>query len=301
MFNKLIALYNKAIVSSSPSNEKAASSYYWFQHPEMDDWVGIPTSDLSDSELLLLKALLKYKEIIDRPIHHSLEAERWYQFLFMNGDTPNTNSQAIRMIQFSYSGKETIHSEFEAAIKGFFSHKIWMVWIDSFNGVIIEEGQNHEKMDFISIVHTLESEFFIKPYFYVGKTVSITEEIPKVGNEERKLFKQGKTLLPKERVFDFGKLFPLLVAIQLQDELRDHLIREIFPIFTDEPEMLQTIKTYLENNLNVSVTAKKLYIHRNTLQYRLDKFAEKSGMNLKSFQGALTIYIACLLYEYPHN
>lgn len=297
MINKLTTLYKNAIVSSNTPNEKSSYGYYWFEHKELEEWIGIPTNDISDPELILLKTLFEYKETTPRPISHSLKSEKWYQFLFLNGEVPSTNSQSIRMIQFSYSGKEIIHSEFELGLKGCFSESISVVWIDCFSGIIIEEMLHNDKVDFFSIVQTLESEFFIKPYFYVGKPILISNSTPSVFNKEINLFKQGKSILPMERVFEFEKLFPLYVAAQLQTELQDHLIREVFPIFLDDPDMLKTIKTYLETNLNVSLTAKKLYIHRNTLQYRLDKFVEKTGMNLKSFQGALTIYLACLLYE----
>ena len=57
--------------------------------------------------------------------------------------------------------------------------------------------------------------------------------------------------------------------------------------------MYATIKVFLENNLNASLTAKKLYIHRNTLQYRIDKFIDKTGIQLKDFYGAFTVFLAC--------
>jgi DNA-binding PucR family transcriptional regulator len=61
--------------------------------------------------------------------------------------------------------------------------------------------------------------------------------------------------------------------------------------------MYSSIKVFLENNLNASLTAKKLYIHRNTLQYRIDKFIDKTGIQLKDFYGAYTVFLACLLFE----
>jgi hypothetical protein len=297
MLTKLTELYKDTIISSTSPHHDTTSNYYWFQDPGNHEWVGISKSSISQSELLLLKALFDYKEIETGKINHSIEAEKWYKFLFMNGNPPKSNSEFVSIIQFSYTGKEIIPFEFETALAGFFSKKIMIVWIDSFNGLIIEGNQPPIKTDFVSIVQTLESEFFIKPYFYVGNPLSILNQLPSIFKAERKLFEQGRKQIPKERVFGFEKVFPTLVTSSLQEELQSHLMREIFPIFSEDPEMLQTLKSFLENNLNVTVTSKKLYIHRNTLQYRLDKFIEKTGINLKNFQGAWTVYLACLLFE----
>ena len=65
-----------------------------------------------------------------------------------------------------------------------------------------------------------------------------------------------------------------------------------------EHDMLKTIKTFFECNLNVSLAAKKLHMHRNSLQYRIDKFIEKTSIDIKQFKGALTVYLAILLHEH---
>jgi len=62
-------------------------------------------------------------------------------------------------------------------------------------------------------------------------------------------------------------------------------------------EMLQTIQVFLQCNLNASLTAKKLYIHRNSLQYRLDKFIENTGIDIRSFTNAAFVSLAMLLLK----
>ncbi|MBY6268509.1 helix-turn-helix domain-containing protein, partial [Parageobacillus thermoglucosidasius] len=61
------------------------------------------------------------------------------------------------------------------------------------------------------------------------------------------------------------------------------------------------IKTFFQCDLNVSLAAKKLYMHRNSLQYRIDKFIEKTGMDIKHFQGAVAVYLAMLIQEYTNH
>ena len=78
-------------------------------------------------------------------------------------------------------------------------------------------------------------------------------------------------------------------------------IKEIFegrsPEEFDE-ETLATIRQFFENNLNVSETSRKLFIHRNTLVYRLDKLQKMTGLDLRVFDDAITFKIALMVVEY---
>ena len=78
-------------------------------------------------------------------------------------------------------------------------------------------------------------------------------------------------------------------------------IEEIFgenvPTQLDE-ETLNTIDTFLENSLNVSETARQLYVHRNTLLYRLEKLQKATGLDIRVFDDALTLKIALMVVNY---
>ncbi|AGK52533.1 PucR family transcriptional regulator [Bacillus sp. 1NLA3E] len=297
MLNKLATLYINTVVSSNPLNDGKSLCYHWFRNLEKGNWFGIPKNEIGDSELAVLQTLFDYIPILPSPFFGSLEAKKWQQFLFLKGDSPITYGQIIRISQFSYSGEKILLSELEAALKGFFHNNTIIVWQDPFNGLIIEINPHLFENDFESIVQTLESEFFINPYFYVGRHRPLSNETPVIFSDESKMFEKGRSLLPMERVLGFEKLFPLFITLQLSDELQKILQRDLLPVFSEDHEMLVTIKAFIEHNLNVTLTAKKLFIHRNSLQYRLDKFTEKTGINLKSFQGAVTVYQACLLFE----
>ena len=78
-------------------------------------------------------------------------------------------------------------------------------------------------------------------------------------------------------------------------------IREIFTeVSPDEfdEETLATINKFFENNLNVSETSRQLYIHRNTLVYRLDKLERSTGLDLRVFDDAITFKIALMVVKY---
>ena len=67
-------------------------------------------------------------------------------------------------------------------------------------------------------------------------------------------------------------------------------------IFSD-PEMTNTAEEFLENSLNVSETSRKLYLHRNTLMYRLDKIERSTGLNIRRFSDAVTFRLITYLYR----
>lgn len=64
--------------------------------------------------------------------------------------------------------------------------------------------------------------------------------------------------------------------------------------FQRDNEFITMMEVFFKSNLNVSVAAKKLYMHRNSLQYRIDKFYEKTGIDVRIFHQALTVYLAIL-------
>jgi hypothetical protein len=297
MINKLKSQYINATTTTNPYHLDFFLDYHWFRESHSDHWLGIPKHDVTLPELTLLKTLFEYYSALPRSISRPQPAERWYRYLFQSGPNPSNEDKPIRISHFSYVGEETNPIEIQAALAGFFSTNYILVWLNTYSGLIIEDRPQLFDVDFISISSTLEAEFFIKPYFFVGKKRPISEDFLRHFQAEMTLFETGKKLLPTDRVLTFEKIFPHLITKQLSKELQNHIQRELFLTFSEEPDLLITVKTYLEANFNLTITAKNLYIHRNTLQYRLDKFVEKTGINLKSFSGALTVYLACILHN----
>lgn len=296
MLNKLTNLYTNAIVRSHCPDTKSQQTKYWFQDTETKTWIGIPKNEISLPELTLLETLFDQKK--QASINQNVTAEIWHNFLFKDGYLPECSSQTIRMNQFYYSGEEVSAIEFETALMGFFSPKTIIVWVSVNKGLLIEPNVDYlSEEDFHFLITTLESEFLIKPYFYIGIHRPLEEEIRQFFKSEQDLFNQGRRLLSKERVFQLEKVFPYLLAEQIPIHLRDYVDRDLITVLANDPDILITIRVYLENNMNVTSTAKALYIHRNTLQYRLDKFTEKTGVNIKTFSGAITVYLACLILE----
>lgn len=297
MLKKLQSLYPSSIFYDTKPNE-FVFDYHWFQESGSSGWLGIPKNDIHLNELEILKTLFSYEQLSAFQ-NQSKEIIQWQSFLYQEGALPEGYSNPVRIIQFECSDKKCDHNELQASLAGFFSENAVFLWLNNSKGIIIEEKSavTFTEEDILSISNTFESDLFVKVYFYLGKFRNVTRDLQEMFHYEQSLFKLGLRLYLQERVFTFEKLFPLAVLNDLSPDMKAGLTKEVQNIFKEDQEMLITMKIFLENNLNVSLTAKKLYIHRNTLQYRIDKFIEKTGINLKSFSGAVTVYLACLNEE----
>jgi DNA-binding PucR family transcriptional regulator len=121
--------------------------------------------------------------------------------------------------------------------------------------------------------------------------------LPEIYQEEKDLFIFAQNIHGAGIVFSFERVFPSFIAHSIPSEVKQKLIKAFVEVFKEDSEMFSTIKSFLENNLNASLTAKKLYVHRNTLQYRVDKFTDKTGIQLKDFYSAFTVFLACLVFQ----
>ena len=95
------------------------------------------------------------------------------------------------------------------------------------------------------------------------------------------------------------------VLIKMLEDLPEAKLGEYLSILLDgeakellkDDDMVNTAEVFLENNLNVSETSRNLYMHRNTLMYRLDKIERVMGLNLRNFSDAVTFRVITILYK----
>ena len=134
-----------------------------------------------------------------------------------------------------------------------------------------------------------------------GTIVSDIKEVSKSYKEAKLALDVGKIFFPEKDVIAYSTLGIGRLIYQLPIPLCRMFIREIFegksPDDFDE-ETLTTINKFFENNLNVSETSRQLYIHRNTLVYRLDKIQKSTGLDLRVFEDAITFKIALMVVRY---
>ena len=134
-----------------------------------------------------------------------------------------------------------------------------------------------------------------------GTVVNDIKEVSKSYKEAKLALDVGKIFFSEQSVIAYSALGIGRLIYQLPIPLCKMFIREIFegksPDDFDE-ETLTTINKFFENNLNVSETSRQLYIHRNTLVYRLDKLQKSTGLDLRVFEDAITFKIALMVVKY---
>ncbi|MBS4192447.1 helix-turn-helix domain-containing protein [Bacillus sp. FJAT-49705] len=295
MLDKLHSYYKNSLLLSEKPNSSFYSHYHWFKEENSTSWLGIPLESIHNQELELLKTLFQYE--YNTKSTNTIE-KKWHDFLFSSGMIPEADFESYyRFIQFQLYGSEWEQNDIEEAMYGFFHDNSIVIWKDRASGVIIEQNPDQSiNVELLrSLSQTLESDFFLKAFFYCGKVQALSIESPILFKEEKHFFENAIQLMPSDRVYTFEKCFPYLLSAQLPKNMQEWMSSQLLQIIADEPELLTAVKRFLENNSNATLTAKQLYVHRNTLQYRLDKFMQKTGINLKDFNSSITVYLACLL------
>ena len=134
-----------------------------------------------------------------------------------------------------------------------------------------------------------------------GSIVKEIKEVSRSYKEARMALDVGKIFFEDKDIIAYATLGIGRLIYQLPIPLCKMFIKEIFggrsPDDFDE-ETLMTINKFFENNLNVSETSRQLYIHRNTLVYRLDKLQKSTGLDLRIFEDAITFKIALMVVQY---
>ncbi|OCA84365.1 hypothetical protein A8F94_16815 [Bacillus sp. FJAT-27225] len=299
MFANLLELYPGSTITDFPPGN-VGGSVHIFNNPLTGEWISIPADVISGRELDLLGRLYGKTEPITEK---SPLLQLWRNFLLSGGELPSTHeNEFVRLLQIQFYGQGNEREELETAVKGFFPNDVLILWENQREAIIIQVGDTLlEERDIASMAAAFESDFYIKTLLYIGKKLRINADLPGHFGKERTLFSFAKKSMPREEYYTFEKIFPAYIASQLPEQLAEALLNEFQEAFSNDEEMFITVKGFLENGSNASLTAKKLFIHRNTLQYRIDKFTDRTGVGLKDFHSAFTVYLACLLYDKNRN
>ena len=162
-----------------------------------------------------------------------------------------------------------------------------------------------EKEDLLKIARqieqTLHTELFIKTMIGIGTVASHLRELADSYKEAQVAIEVGKVFDTEKYIINYENLGIGRLIYQLPTTLCEMFLQEVFkknPIDALDKETLFTIHKFFENNLNVSETARKLFVHRNTLVYRLEKIKKLTGLDLREFDDAITFKVALMVKKY---
>ncbi|MBR6771905.1 MAG: helix-turn-helix domain-containing protein [Clostridia bacterium] len=151
------------------------------------------------------------------------------------------------------------------------------------------------------IEDTINSELYLKCVIGIGTVVSQLKDLSRslkeaqVAIEVGRVFEAGKTIINYENL-GIGRLI-----YQLPTTMCEMFLSEVFKkgsVDSLGQETMMTIQKFFENNLNVSETSRKLFVHRNTLVYRLEKIKKITGLDLREFDHAIVFKVALMVKKY---
>ncbi len=178
--------------------------------------------------------------------------------------------------------------------------------VDEKNVIIVhemteEDGAGENKKIADSLLAFLKDKGIEKERISYGTTVEDIKDVSRSYKEAKMALDVGKIFFEDRDVVAYSSLGIGRLIYQLPIPLCRMFIQEIFEGKSPEEfddETLATINKFFENSLNVSETSRQLYIHRNTLVYRLDKLQKTTGLDLRVFEDAITFKIALMVAKY---
>lgn len=191
-------------------------------------------------------------------------------------------------------------------LQNMFPEQDFVIGIDNLNLVLIKAlpaGYNRELLTKIakSIVETVNSELMLQVYVGMGTPTDSINDIARSYSEAQIALEIGRVFDSDKYILSYDTLGIGRLIYQLPSKLCELFLDEIFKkesINVPDEETIQTIYKFFENNLNVSETSRQLFVHRNTLVYRLDKIERLTGLDLRRFDDAVIFKVAILVNKY---
>lgn len=155
------------------------------------------------------------------------------------------------------------------------------------------------------IADTLASETLAKVSIGIGSPVENIKELSRSHREAQAAIEVGRIFDTDKSIISYEKLGIGRLIYQLPTTLCEMFINEIFydptSIEVLDRDILNTVQCFFDNSLNVSETSRKMFVHRNTLVYRLDKIKKLTGLDLRQFDDAITFKVALMVKSYLNS
>lgn len=302
----------------SPADSQAMNGYQFFKiYDETQlEYVVVIQGDSEEvytiGKILVLQIqslLVAYKERYDKDnfIKNLLLDNLLMVDIFNRAKKLHIEMNARRVAFIIETNKEKDSGALETVRSMFASHtKDFITAVDEKNIILVKEISQKEKLEDLEktaevIVDMLNTEAMSRVHVAFGTIVKDLKEVSRSYKEAKMALDVGKIFYSDKKVIAYSNLGIGRLIYQLPMPLCKMFIKEIFSEKTPDQfdeETLSTINKFFENNLNVSETSRQLYIHRNTLVYRLDKLQKSTGLDLRVFDDAITFKIALMVVKY---
>lgn len=302
----------------SPADSQAVQGHQFFKVYEENqlEYVVVAKGDSEDVYMIgkvvvfqIQNLLVAYKERYDKDnfIKNLLLDNLLLVDIFNRAKKLHIEMNARRVVYIIEISKEKDNGALET-VRSMFAggNKDFITAVDEKNIILVKELAQNETYDDLEktaqvIVDMLNTEAMARVHVAYGTIIKDIKEVSRSYKEAKMALDVGKIFYDERNVMAYSNLGIGRLIYQLPMPLCKMFIKEIFDDNTPDQfdeETLTTINKFFENNLNVSETSRQLYIHRNTLVYRLDKLQKSTGLDLRIFEDAITFRIALMVVKY---
>lgn len=215
---------------------------------------------------------------------------------------------SVRRAVFLVETRQNKDENALATIRNIFSARTrdFITAVDDSGIIIVRELQPTESYDDLNsiaciLVDMLNTEAMTSAWVSYSNIAEDIKELANAYKEARTALEVGKIFYSEKTIFSYNRLGIGRLIYQLPTDICEMFIDEIFreeTLDSIDDETLVTIRTFFENNLNLSETSRQLYVHRNTLVYRFEKLQKKFGLDIRTFEDALTFKLAMMVVNY---
>lgn len=275
---QLLKIYPQGVLATHASTDGHILSL-----PLDKEWFILSKNDLNKAEIKLLETLFpNYEE------NQVIKNRLWYQYLFQN--KPMISSEhSYRIIQLKIKKESTNSKDWLTHLSNLFNEVEDAFFIDKTSAILVEKKTKiiPQKDEIEGMLLTLENDFLIQSNAYIGAFNESSHNFTHFFSEERNIF--STYFEEQNKVFSFQDIAldyltkDTIEQSSIMSSLKESLVLD--------DEIKHIIKSLWLNQGNITSTSKELYIHRNTLQYRLDKFYERFGISLKDMRNLTLCYL----------
>ncbi|MHC5269626.1 helix-turn-helix domain-containing protein [Enterococcus sp. LJL98] len=274
-------IYPQATIHSFSTDDEA---YFVFSDHRQFLW--LPKKDLTHTEQQLLQSL-----ITPHPIVHKTQEHPWYDALFQHQNPP-VNEGVYRMIQVEFSQLDEASAEawnteltsiLPQLVDYFFVTKNYALLIEAYD----DEALTLDEL--AGVFLALDGDFNTYTRIFVGSFFPYTEDFTRLLKEEEQLFSHELLRDHDQKCYHLASAS---LTFFMEKAIKDsYLMRTLYYQWFIEEDLSDIIIHLWKNQGNVSSTAKDLFMHRNTLQYKLDKFQQATHCNLKKMDDLFLSYL----------
>lgn len=287
----IMALFPGTVLEVNTSVIENYHTFHWH-----DRTYYIPKKSLDEGHLGLLEALESTYKTDGQAIIEDTEEDAWRDYFRGKKDIPKS-AQFISDIRLLYINVQDNHGQFDEILwrETVFGVQDYILSLLKMNTsqfilVINEEDLNQESIEVLNgIFQALDSDFAITTQLFLGQSQQVRSFNQEQFRLEHSLFQELLDSGKMDTLIGFNQGILSLIAIESKDILNKlSFVKETINKETEYRRLIDKIYHY---NGNLSQTAESLYIHRNTLVYRIDKFKQLTGLDLTQYSDLFVAYL----------